>query len=277
MLTKKQALIIGCGDLGLRCARRLADDGWSVTGARRDTSTLPDWIDPLLLDVTYPETLASIAESNWDLVIITLTTRGEEGYQRVYVEGVNNILSVLSGEPLVLFASSTSVYSQSDGSEVDENSPAMPAGFAGKSILEAESLLVKSTFNTCSIRLTGLYGGGRSNHLLKALRSGQICPAEPSKYSNRIHIDDAARLMVHLANQYFTGKKLESVYLAADGNPAPLREIMEWLASENDIDIDSLEETYIARRGGNRRCSNQRVLNSGYEFLYPHYTRGYEA
>lgn len=277
MDTNKSALIIGCGDLGLRCAKLLIDEGFVVTGARRNCYALPDWIHPVTIDVTRPETLEPVREQGWDLVIISLTARGEEGYDQVYVQGIKNILAALKASPLVLFASSTSVYSQMDGSWIDEQSATEPDGFAGRKILEAELLLKESGFASASVRLSGLYGGGRSNHLLAALREGRICPALPVKYSNRIHIDDAARLIVHLAKQYFSAEDLQDVYLAADGNPAPLREIMEWLATENDIDIDLLEESYHARRGGNRRCSNQRVRDSGFRFIYDHYSDGFRS
>jgi len=273
----KRALIIGCGDLGLRCAKLLIDEGVVVTGARRNSSALPDWVNPIAIDVTRPESLEPVREQSWDLVIISLTARDEEGYGQVYVQGLKNILAALKDSPLVLFASSTSVYAQTDGSWINEESVTEPDVFAGRRILEAELLIQESEFDSASVRLSGLYGGGRSNHLLAALREGRICPTLPVKYSNRIYVDDAASLIVHLAKKYFSGDDLQEVYLAADGNPAPLREIMEWLATENDMDIDVLEENYYARRGGNRRCSNSRVQDSGFGFKYDHYSKGFKA
>ncbi len=272
-----KALIVGCGDLGLRCARRLHESGYQVSGARRNTNLLPGWLTAVQLDVTQPSSFKGIAGEDWDLVIIALTASGEAQYRSVYIDGLQNLLRNLQGDPLLLFASSTSVYAQSHGEWVDEESPTTPAGYSGRVMLEAETLLAESRFTTVSIRLSGLYGGERSSHLLDVLKRGSICPSSPERISNRIHIEDAARLFIHLARRHFSGAKLESLYLAADSEPAPLREVMEWLAVQNQVDVATLRPDYEPRRGGNRRCDNRRVLETGFEFLYDNFRKGFAA
>lgn len=272
----KKALIIGCGDLGRRCGLLLASSGYEVYGAKR-TNDLPDAITHLPLDVTDANHMNAVAETTWDAVLITLTARGEDNYQRVYVQGVKNVLAALNNTPLVIFASSASVYSQNDGSVVDECSETVPTGFSGKTMLAAEALLADSVCPSVSVRFSGIYGSGGSNHLLTQLRAGHICPKEPVRYSNRIHIDDAARFMAHLLSMYEQGESVQPVYLGSDGNPPTLREVMEWLAEQERIDVTSLVEDYLPKRGGNRRYSNHRLKQTGFTLQYPDFRQGYLA
>ena len=270
-----KALIVGCGDLGIRCARLLVDAGYQVTGARRNSSVLPSWMQHLNVDITQPDTLAAVQSTQWDLVIVALSTRGEEGYRQVYIDGLSNLLKALPGKPFLLFVSSTSVYSQTDGSWINETSPVEPTGFSGRRLLQAEQLLSESGIAYSSLRMSGLYGGGRSNHLLTQLNNGHICPATPIKYSNRIHVDDAARFIVHLADRHSAGKPVDSMYLVSDSLPVPLREVMEWLAEQEAIDTASLVDDYLPQRGGHKRCDNTRMLATGFSCLYGSYREGF--
>jgi nucleoside-diphosphate-sugar epimerase len=270
----KKALLIGCGDLGLRCANWLLRNDFVVWGAKR-SNNLPNSIRYLPVDVTNVAQVQSIANTEWDVVLITLTTRGESNYQRVYVDGVKNILDALQGKPLLLFASSTSVYGQNDGSYVDEASATQPKGFSGKTLLKAEALLRSAHLPAVSIRFSGIYGGGRFNHLIEQLRQGSICPKDPVHYSNRIHVDDAARFLCHLIEQHQKGHALEPVYLASDSEPPKLRDLMEWLARREGIAIDGLKEDYQPRRGGNRRYRNSKLLATGFKLNFPSFREGF--
>ena len=48
------ALIVGCGDLGIRTGGLLLQRGWSVTGVRRDTAKLPPEFAGLTANYTLP-------------------------------------------------------------------------------------------------------------------------------------------------------------------------------------------------------------------------------
>jgi nucleoside-diphosphate-sugar epimerase len=276
----KKALIVGCGDLGRRLSKPLHAGGFEVSGLRRTTSELAADILPLQGDVTCKDSLRVIAAKPWDVVIITLTARGEEAYNAVYVEGVANLIAVLkqsSTKPLLLFASSTSVYAQNGGEIVDETSTISANSYSARAMQLAERQLSESGFDQAAIRFSGIYGRGRGGHLLEALQKGQICAKRPIRYSNRIHIDDCIGIFMHLIDRYFQGKALQPVYLGSDNCPTPLREIMEWLAAQYVISVDRLKPTFAANRGGSKRCSNQLLIESGYQFSYPDYKSGYLA
>lgn len=286
----KNILLIGCGNLGQHLAAELQAEGHSVTATRRSLASLPAGLSGFALDVTRPETLSALNTHVWDAVVITLTARGEEAYRQVYVDGVRNVLTALSEvkqNPLVLFASSTSVYHQNDGSTVDETSATEPTGYSGKTMLAAERLLADSGLPHAAIRFSGIYGTYRSSanpvgeshasggHLLKVMREGLISPAEPPRYSNRIHINDCVGVFKFLLQRHFEGQVLSPVYLASDGNPAPLNQVMELIAGLNDIDVEGLKPDYLPNRGGNKRCVGRLLAEQGYRMQVGDFRVGY--
>ncbi|NNL56170.1 MAG: sugar nucleotide-binding protein, partial [Pseudomonadales bacterium] len=232
---KPQLLWLGFGDLAQAARPHLDAAGYTLVAARRNCSQLPASLPALAMDVTRPVTLRALQALAPHAVIITLTAAANEAaYRAVYVDGLANVIAALEASgtsPLLLFASSTSVYAQNDGSRVDELSATLPAGYSGRCMLEAEALLQCSSLPACAIRFSGIYGGQRNNHLLRVLQQGRVCPAVPAKYSNRIHVEDCARIFVHLLNRYYAGQPLAPVYLACDNHPAPLRDVMLWLAA----------------------------------------------
>lgn len=279
-----KVLIVGCGDIGIATAAMLQAQAYHVIGARRSVNKLPADLPAIAIDVTQPDTLSVLASHDWAAVIVTLTADQftEQGYQASYVNGLKNILAVLSQDskrlPLILFASSTSVYGQNDGSIVDEHSVTEPSGFSGEAMLRAEALLSAYPGQTCAIRFGGIYGRGLGR-MVKRLADGFICPREPVIYSNRIHFEDCCRVFVHLIEAFskstVSDNKLAARYLAVDSQPSRQRDIMEWLAKEQGIDIDKLQEGEATSRGGNKRCNNAELLATGFDFKYPNYQAGF--
>lgn len=277
----QRILWVGCGGLGKAASPVLFAQGHQVTAAQRSAADLPNDMTQLTVDVTQLESLSPLALGNWDIVIITLTAPpGASSYQAIYVDGLRNVLSVIQSrgrQPLVLFASSTSVYAHNDGCWVDELSDTQPTGYSGLTMLAAEAILAAANLPSCAIRFSGIYGPQRHNHLLQVLEQGRICPVRPEKYSNRIHVDDCVAVLVHLIDRYARGETLESVYLASDGHPAPLREVMEWLAEDRGIALPGLIDDYRPTRGGNKRCRATRLCNEGFTPLFANFRHGFAS
>ena len=131
----------------------------------------------------------------------------------------------------LLFTSSTSVYGQQEGEWVDENSPAEADGFSGRCIRAGEELLWDSPWPSVAVRFGGIYGPGRTR-LIDSVREGTATrPAGPPVYTNRIHRDDCARALQHLLEL----PEAERLYVAVDDDPAPLDEVLGWLARQLGI------------------------------------------
>lgn len=274
----KQVLIAGCGDIGGRLAQDLVAAGFEVTGLRRSEGHAAPHIETVRADITDPATLEVLQGRVFDYLVFCPSAGGfnEAQYRAVYYQGLHNLLQVLGPQPVVLFVSSTSVYHQNGGEWVDEDAATEPQGFSGRVMLEAEQLALTRASAACVIRFGGIYGPGRSR-FIERTRSGVLPPAEPLMFSNRIHSEDCAAILCHLLRRHRDGDALAPIYLGVDGAPAPLRDIALWLARQLGLDSASMHDGEVASRGGNKRCSNQRLLDSGYRLRYPNYKAGFTA
>jgi nucleoside-diphosphate-sugar epimerase len=235
-------------------------------------------VEPLRADVTQPQTLAAALHNVRPQLVLAVLTPGEftdQRYRQVYVEGLRNLLGVLDTGALQRFiwVSSTSVYHQDDGGDVDEESPAHASGFSGKRLLEAEQLLASSGLPATIVRFGGIYGPGR-DRLLRQLCSGVRSPASPARFSNRIHRDDCVGVLDFLLQRAAEGAPLQQLYLGVDREPAPIAEVERWFAGRLGLDYDMLQPTAAEARGGNRRCLSRRLQQLGYNFLYPTFREG---
>src|SRR5207237_624948 len=133
----------------------------------------------------------SAQTGNFDSVIHCASTRGgdADSYRRVYLNGVANLLRRFNGSR-ILFTSSTSVYAQTKGEVVTEESDAAPTHETGKILRAAEDLVLAQ--RGLIIRLGGIYGPGRSALLRKFLNSDAALDSENDRFVNQIHRDDAA-------------------------------------------------------------------------------------
>jgi nucleoside-diphosphate-sugar epimerase len=273
-----RCLVAGCGYVGSALAARLAARGCEVFGLRRRPAGLPAGVVPVAADLSDRAGLAARLPRGLDSAIYAAAAdaRDEAAYRRAYVEGLANLLAALdpgSRAARVLFTSSTAVYGQDDGSFVDESSPAEPAGWNGRVMLEAEARLAASGHPFSILRLGGIYGPGRTR-LIERVRAGaEPLPPGPA-WTNRIHRDDAAGALDHLLGL----ASPEAVYLGVDDEPADQREVLRWLAARLGVPAPaaSPEDAGPSAATG-KRCRNGRLRASGWVPRYPSYRDGYAA
>lgn len=275
-------LIAGCGYVGTALGFLLAADGHTIWGLRRHPATLPPDIRPVAADLTSPETLQTLPSAvDWVFYAAAPDTHDDAAYQRVYVEGVRNLLHALAFQQAhprrVFLTSSTGVYGESSGGWVDETSPTKPTEFAGIRLLEGERLLLEGPFPATVLRLGGIYGPGRAS-LIERVRRGEIAwgDDESPVYFNRIHRDDAAGALRHLMMLPHP----DSLYLVVDHEPATLAVVLDWLAEALGVPPTRRGESSgsrTPRHPANKRCRNARLTASGYLFRYPTFREGYTA
>lgn len=270
-----RVLVAGCGKLGGAIASLFADST-NIFGLRRNPDKVPPRVHGIGADLMRPDTLNNIP-GNLDLVIYCLTpsTYDELGYQNAYVNGLNNLIRALAGQTLkrLIFISSTSVYSQDDDSWVDETSPACPARFSGKQILAGEQAAMNSGQPATIIRFSGIYGPTRQRFLAEVI-GGRMNPQSPAPFSNRVHEDDAASAVWHLAQRALTDQPLDELYIASDCEPVRLDEVVAWVRQQIPC-ADPVEEARKGGRAGSKQCSNRRLSETGFRFQYPDFRAGY--
>ncbi|MBX7072012.1 MAG: SDR family oxidoreductase [Pirellulales bacterium] len=195
-------LIFGCGYLGARVARLWQQRGEQVHAVTRSAETASRWrfagLSPIVADVTQPASLRDLPLADTVLYAVGHDRAAAPTMHEVYVAGLTNALAALaSGIGRFIYISSTSVYGQTDGSWVNEDSPCEPRRENGRLCLQAETLLAQHPLGRRSVRLrlAGLYGPGRIPRA-SAILAGEPIAAPQRGHLNLIHVDDAARVVL---------------------------------------------------------------------------------
>ena len=271
-------LIAGCGDLGTEAGLRFAAAGFSVLGWRRSADKIPAPLAGQAADLT-GELPRIPADTDVVVIAVAAGRRTEEAYRAAYVDGTANVLNALERDGVhprrILFVSSTAVYGDAGGGWVDEGTAPAPATVTGAVILEAEALLHARRPDAVVLRLSGIYGPGRTRLIDSVTGGTAVVPARP-QLTNRIHRDDAAAAIVHLMTQVHAPAPL---YLGVDDEPVDLAEVLRFLAAELGRELPAApeESSTESSRGGDRRLSNARLRGTGFEFAYPTFREGYRA
>ncbi len=264
-------LIIGCGDLGNTIAAKLISQQHKVYGLRRNIDQLSKGVQPIACDFYDIATLPPLPEVDYLIFSAAAKSRDLDHYRQIYVDAPAAILNALPKAPIRSFVvSSTGVYAQNSGEWIDENSVAEPNATHSAQLLQGEAQF-KQRSDCTVIRSSGIYGPGRT-HLLNRILSGSIAVKTPIHFSNRIHSDDLADFVVYLIGKAIDKQPLQELYLASDGNPAPIHEITKWLAEQLNVTVDHQEPI---QRGGNKRVANKAMLESGFVCRYKDYKAGF--
>ena len=203
----QRVIIIGCGHVGSALSASLTVDGHDVVGTTTKTRRVDELrglgMSAEVVELTEVDRVNTLLADR-DTIYLTIAPRARgDDYQRVYVDGVTNLLAAVKGTPVrrIIYTSSTRVYGQDDGSWVDELSPTFPTDTKGQALLEAEQALLdpseKLGISTTVVRLCGIHGPGRD--LLEHI--SKYCGAQRedgNKFVNMIHIDDIVAALKHL-------------------------------------------------------------------------------
>ncbi len=274
-------LIVGCGYLGLRVARRWMAAGHEVAGlvrsANRAESLARESIRPIVADVTQPSTLRDLPAADTLLYAVGYDPAGGASRSALHVDGLRAVLDAVSPQVRrVILISSTGVYEERGGGWVDESSPCQPLRESGRALLAAEEVLAAHRLGGLGIvlRLAGIYGPGRLPRRAE-LVSGEALPIAAGVYVNLIHVEDAAAAV--LATEAYASPP--RTYIIADGHPVERREYLAELTRQFGLPPplfrDPLPGEAVGRRGGNKRASNARMFAElQLKLTYPTYREG---
>jgi nucleoside-diphosphate-sugar epimerase len=275
-------LVAGAGYVGAELARGLARAGHDVLALRRSpppASTLAASAGSLrwlACDLADSRALAALALESVEALayLVAADARNDAAYRRAYVDGLASVLSRLraaSSLRRVLFASSTSVYAQDDGSCIDESSPSEPREFSGRRVLEGETVARGAGCESVALRLGGIYGPGRDS-LLERVRSGAARLPRAPHYTNRIQRDDAARACAHL----LALPAPAACYVGVDEEPADQADVLRWLAARLGAAAPLGDYDPNAAPSG-KRCNSALLRATGFAFTHPSFREGYAA
>ncbi len=268
-MDQPRVVFAGCGFLGEAAAGLFLGAGWRVLGlcataesaARRAGGAFP----LAAVDITKKLVVPGGWESP-DLLVHCASSRrgGAEEYRAVYRDGMENLLDVFA-PARVIFTGSTSVYAQSDGSLVTEESPAEPGRETGRILLEAEAIALRAGGTVA--RLSGIYGPGRSVLLRKFLDGTARLEDGGGRWINQIHRDDAATALLRLA----AGDVARGIYNVCDDTPCTQREVYTWISGflGQPLPPDGPADPGRKRGLTSKRVNNDKLRATGWSPAFP--------
>lgn len=271
----RDVLILGYGYLGRRLAALWLAEGRRVLATTRSLTRAEELraagVVPVVCDVTDPATLTALPEVATAVWCVGPDRSTGTGLRELYVGGLGNVLARLPAPGRFLHISSTSVYGQRHGEEVDEDAATEPVEESGRVLLEAEELLRRICPAAVVLRFAGIYGPGR---LLReqTLRAGEPLPGDPDGWLNLIHLDDGAAAVLAAAERGRPG----TVYNVSDGRPVCRRDFFTRLAER--LGAPPPRFVPAPREQANRRIVNRRLLQElRVELCCPNFEEGLRA
>lgn len=252
-------LFVGYGKTAQRVAPSLFQQQHQITTISRSPKT-DDFATHLIQDVHQLD-LAQVAPIDMVYVLLApqynTTQNSIDLYRQTYVDSVEPIVEALKHHPVqrVIVLSSTRVYGENQGERIDDASIAIPCDQQGQLLLEMEKRWQQAYPSECVIvRPTGIYAGV-SQRMIRLAETTKIYPN--IHWSNRIHIDDLARFLVHLIHV----ERPEKSYICSDNMPTPLHERILTIQRElgvPELVLESQKET-------GKRIFAERMEESGFK------------
>jgi nucleoside-diphosphate-sugar epimerase len=275
----KHLLIAGHGYLGQAVSRDFLAAGWTVTAVTREggcgfqpqavpaassRSALHQHPADLASRESIHRLASSIPSPDFILHCASSGRGGTEAYRSVYLDGCRHLLDTFPGTPL-LFTSSTSVYAQTDGEVVTEESPAEPDRETGLILRETEDLVLAR--DGLIFRLAGIYGPHRSVILNKFLAGESTIEEDGRRFLNQIHRDDAAAAILHAA----TAPLESGLYNLSDSTPRTQLDTFTALAEIFDRPLPPRAPRDLDRKRGwtHKQVSNAKLRSSGWQPRHP--------
>ncbi len=275
-------LVIGCGYLGCRVARKWLQQGEQVTVVTRSKERAErlrkEGFCPVVADVTNSDSLKVLPGAGTLLHAVGYDRQAASPRRAVVVDGLQNVMETLSSSiDRLIFISSTGVMGGHHGDWVNEATSCDPQREAGRCGLEAETLLQGHRLGSRSLilRLAGLYGPGRLPKLADVRAGGPVAAPEGA-WLNLIHVDDAVRVILEAERRAMP----PDLYLVSDGQPTRHRQFYSEMAQQLGLGPPDFSAPHPGSRGaaaasGNKRVSNQKMLHRlSFQLEFPDFCEG---
>jgi nucleoside-diphosphate-sugar epimerase len=264
------ALIVGCGYVGSRLATRLKAV-YDITGIVRSSDRVAALakagIHAVALDLDRVRLGSVIPEKLEQAAIFYLAPPPAAGESDLRLD---RFLQLATVPPrLFVYMSTTGVYGDTNGADVDESSPVKPLTDRARRRVSAEEMTrvwcTERRVRRVVLRVPGIYGPGRLP-LERLRRREPSLRLEDAGISNRIHVDDLVEACAAAA----LNPEARGVYNATDGNACSSTEFLDRVAALTQlppppqVSMDEAQLTFSAERLSflheSRRVSNQRML-----------------
>ncbi|RAZ75056.1 SDR family oxidoreductase [Mesorhizobium atlanticum] len=276
-MSEKRFFIFGAGYSGKAFARangqRVPISG--TTRAPEKFATLRSaGIEPLQFDGALSPELGDALARTTHLVVSVAPDEAGDPVLNAAGDALKEKMPALEW---IAYLSTVGVYGDHGGAWVDETSNCRPV--SKRSVMrvaaEQEWLALGREIGkpAAVLRLSGIYGPGRN--ALANLEEGTARRlVKPGQVFNRIHCDDIAGALRHLA-----GNNLGGIFNVTDDEPAPPQDVVAYAAGlmgvepPPEIPFETAQLSPMARSfyGENKRVANKAIKAAGYRFRFPNY------
>ena len=266
---RPHALIVGCGYVGQRLARRLADT-YDITAIVRSSASAAalerQGIRVIAMDLDRIRSAGRLPEKLVEAMFYLAPPQnsGESDLR------LNRFLQLTTVPPRTfIYMSTTGVYGDTKGALVDEATRVDPQTDRARRRVSAEEMTrvwcTESRVRRVILRVPGIYGQGRLP--IDRLRNGEpTLRPEDAGISNRIHVDDLVEVCAVVANN----PEARGVYNITDGNSISSTDFLDRLAAiaglpqAPRVSMDEAQLTFSIERlsfiNESRQVSNERML-----------------
>lgn len=277
--------LFGAGYSAQAFSRLMTGEAERIDGTTRNEQNFPTLekagIAPLIFDgeTASPELIDRLAKSTH--VVISISPRENGDPSLAIVEEAlrrpDNTIRWIG------YLSTVGVYGNHDGNWIDETASCEPASRRSLERVEAEkawdALSERHGTPVALLRLSGIYGPGR-NAFINLERGTARRIIKDGQVFNRIHVDDIAGTL-----RFLGGTNTGGAFNITDNEPAPPQDVVVYaaelmgVAPPPEISFEEADMTPMARSfyGENKRVSNQRIKDLGYDFIHPDYRAAFSA
>jgi nucleoside-diphosphate-sugar epimerase len=229
-------------------------------------------IEPVLLDLARPEESAAWTSRPGAVVYAVAAGKGDPALS--FRDGPVACARNFRRADRFIHVSTTGVHAQSDGSAIDEESPAEPLEERPRLIREAEARLLdlagRGESPALVLRMGGLYGPGRSpvEWLRRPAMRQRILRGGREAFMSWVRVEDAAAAVALGVEKGRPGE----VYIIADDEPVRRGDFYRFAAERAGLpppDLPSRPDDL------GKRCSNRKArAELGFAPRFPTYREG---
>ncbi|NBO24658.1 MAG: NAD-dependent epimerase/dehydratase family protein [Chlamydiae bacterium] len=202
-------------------------------------------------------------------VIVICIAAKNENYESVYLnlaQTLEHLSSRLTSLKQLIVISSTSVYEESNGSIIDENSPLNLKDHNPHLLVETENyyLRLKNKCKVVIFRLGEIYGKKRNfKEKLTQLQEREV-PGDGLKKVNASHILD-----IVMAIRWAIEHKKEGIFnLVASEHPTR-KQLYEKISNKYGLKLPLFNPNLYSYHGKNKEVSNEKIKKEGFKLKFP--------
>lgn len=276
-INKPRLLIIGCGDVGLRILP-LMQKHFRIFAIIRNIDHAPHirslGATPIVADLDHPTSLQRL--TNLAHTIIHLAPPPTQGTNDTRTK---HLCAILPRGSRLIYISTTGVYGNCHGAQFNESQAVNPQSDRAKRRVDAENILrnwaTQSNSSLNILRVPGIYADNRLP-ITRLEQGTPILSIEDDVYTNHIHADDLARLIVLTV---FKGKP-QRIYHAVDDSQMTMGQYINTIADTVNLPrpprlsraalASQVSPMLLSFMSESRRPTNQRIKQElNFKFHYP--------